>query len=61
VIPFIRDEERLAIFLDDSNTSYLIAFPDFYPLLDKRAEPVFVTKGIGTKLGGENMKVYRWP
>ncbi len=60
VIPFIRDEERLADFLDQRGAKYLIAFPDFYPLLSKLAKPVFVTDGIGPKLGGENMIVFHW-
>jgi hypothetical protein len=60
VVPFIRDEERLAEFLDRQGVKYLIAFPDFYPLLSERAQPVFITNGIGPDLGGENMVVYHW-
>lgn len=60
VIPFIRDEERLAQYLDDQNVAYLIAFPDFYPLLSEWAKPVFVSDGIGPDLGGNNMVVYHW-
>ena len=60
VIPFIRDEEKLASYLDLQGAKYLIAFPDFYPALIEQAEPVFVTDGFGTKLGGENMVVFRW-
>lgn len=61
VIPFIRDEQRLAEFLDENNVSYLIAFPDFYPSLGLLAEPVFITDGAAPILGGNNMIVYRWP
>ena len=60
VIPFIRDEARLAEFLDESNVSYLIAFPEFYPLLSELAEPVFVTEGFGPEVGGGNMVVFHW-
>ncbi|MBN1451385.1 MAG: hypothetical protein JW963_10255 [Anaerolineales bacterium] len=60
VIPFIRDEQRLAEFLDDSGAVYLIAFPDFYPLLSELGEPVYITAGIGPKLGGNNMVVFHW-
>jgi ABC-type Zn2+ transport system substrate-binding protein/surface adhesin len=60
VLPFIRDEEKLAEFLDEQGASYLIAFPDFYPLLSKQAEPVFITDGIGPDLGGKNMTVFHW-
>jgi hypothetical protein len=60
VVPFIRDEEKLAEFLDEQGAKYLIAFPDFYPLLSERAEPVFITDGIGPELGGEHMIVFHW-
>ncbi len=60
VIPFIRDEGKLADFLDDSGATYLIAFPDFYPLLSELAEPIYITEGIGPKLGGNNMSVFHW-
>jgi hypothetical protein len=60
VIPFIRDEERLTEFLDNSGATYLIAFPDFYPLLSELAEPIYITEGIGPELGGNNMVVFHW-
>jgi hypothetical protein len=60
VIPFFRNEERLAEYLDESGAAYLIAFPDFYPLLSELAKPVFITDGIGPELGGKNMVVYHW-
>ena len=60
VVPFIRNEEKLAEFLDKRGAKYLIAFPDFYPLLSQRAEPLYKTDGIGPELGGENMVVYHW-
>ena len=60
VIPFIRNEEKLAQFLDEQNAAYLVAFPDFYPLLSQWAEPAFVTHGFGPDLGGDNMVVYHW-
>ena len=60
VIPFIRNEEKLAEFLDESDAAYLIAFPEFYPLLSEMGEPVYVTEGIGPELGGENMIVFHW-
>lgn len=60
VVPIIRDEDKLAAFLNEQDAHYLIAFPDFYPLLSQRAEPVFSTDGIGPELGGNNMKVFHW-
>ncbi|MDK1080268.1 MAG: hypothetical protein QGD88_02205 [Anaerolineae bacterium] len=60
VIPIIRNEEKLAEYLDDKNTDYLIAFPDFYPVLSAQLQPAFVTDGIGRELGGENMTIFHW-
>jgi len=60
VIPIIRDEQKLADFLDESGAKYLIAFPDFYPVLSGQAEPVFITDGFGPEIGGNNMIVYHW-
>ncbi len=61
VIPFIRDEGRLAIFLNERRADYLIAFPGFYPALCKSASVVFTTDGpIAPLFGEENMSVFRW-
>lgn len=60
VVPFIRNEEKLAEYLDERGVEYLITFPEFYPQLSKWAEPVFVSNGIGPKLGGNNMVVFHW-
>ncbi len=61
VIPFIRDEARLAAYLDEVGASYLIAFPGFYPRLSRQAEVVFTTGSPITRaLGGENLVVFHW-
>jgi arabinofuranosyltransferase len=61
VIPMIRDENRLAVYLDQQGADYLVTFPDWYPHLSEMAQPVFQTQGIfSVKAGGENMTVYRW-
>jgi len=60
VIPFIRNEEKLAEYLDTRDASYLVAFPDFYPLLVQLAEPVFITNGSGVDAGGDSMVVFHW-
>jgi hypothetical protein len=62
VIPFIRDESRLADYLDQKDADYLIAFPFFYPLLTENAEVVFVTNNSisPTLFDEENMAVYLW-
>jgi len=61
VIPFIRDEPRLTLFLNQNDVSYLITFPEFYPQLAQHHDIVFRTEGIfAPNLGGENMVIYRW-
>jgi hypothetical protein len=60
VIPFIRDEERLSEYLDSKDVGYLVAFPDFYPVLSEQAEPAFVTDGFGVESGGNHMIVFHW-
>jgi hypothetical protein len=61
VIPFIRDEERLAEYMDSSRVDYLVTFPEWYPYLSQRGERVFQTAGqFSIESGGENMVVFRW-
>lgn len=61
VIPFIRDEERLAAYLDVQQADYLITFPDWYPLLVRGGRLIYTTGApFSPALGGENMAVYAW-
>jgi hypothetical protein len=61
VAGFLRDEERLADYLDARGADYLMTFPGWYPRLVARAERVFTTSAtVSPALGGENMAVYRW-
>ncbi len=61
VIPFIRDEGRLAAYLDERGAAYLMTFPGWYPDLAARGELVFQTAGqVSPALGGENMAVFAW-
>lgn len=61
VIPFIRDETRLAEYLDVHHPAYLVTFPNWYPELVLQGELVYQTQSeISPALGGENMAVYRW-
>ncbi|MCE9646810.1 MAG: hypothetical protein K8S20_12490 [Chloroflexi bacterium] len=61
VIPFIRDEARLAEYLDRQGADYLIAFPEFYPHLTAGAATVFMTDSAITRsFGQKNMVVYLW-
>ena len=61
VIPFLRDEARLADYLDQRGAEYFIAFPGQYPDLEARSQLVYSTNGaIAPLLGGDNLCVYRW-
>ena len=60
-IPFMRDEARIAAFLDEKHADYLIAFPAFYPELSRHAKIVYTTMGaFAPRSGYENMAAYRW-
>jgi len=61
VIPFIRDENQLALFLDEKQVDYLITFPDWYPDLTAGQPLVFSSQGkFAPPLGQENMSVFYW-
>ncbi len=62
VIPFIRNESRLTLFLNHRHANYLIAFPAFYPVLTGNLKAVWTTGGpFAPELGEKNMSVYLWP
>jgi hypothetical protein len=60
VIPFIRDEPRLAAHLDAAGADYLIVFPDFYEQLPDGRQVIFTTTDISGQTDGINMTIYRW-
>lgn len=61
VIPFIRDEEKLAMYLDEKNVDLLMTFPDWYPKLTRGKKIIYTTGSVfSPKSGGENMVVYNW-
>jgi hypothetical protein len=61
VIPFMRDEDRLAKFLDQRGANYLVAFPAFYPKLTARLQPIYTSGGkFAPEIGEKNMCVYKW-
>jgi len=62
VIPFLRDEAVLADYLDSRGVEYLIAFPDWYPLLTAGLTPIFSTNApYALAMGETNLAVYQWP
>ena len=61
VVPFLRDEARLARYLDARQADFLMTFPGWYPGLTAGREPVYHSSAdISPGLGGENMAVYAW-
>ena len=61
IVPFIRDEARLAEYLDSNSVDYLITFPSFYPQLTSQAELIFEAgPQAGQPQFDENMQVFRW-
>lgn len=62
VIPFLRDEARIATYLSTRGVTYLVTFPDWYPQLTSGLTLVFTTGAPYAPAFGEtNMAVYRWP
>jgi hypothetical protein len=57
VIPFIRNEPRIADHLYAQGAQYLIIFPDWYPQLSMQAELLFQAPLVN---GAPGMAVYRW-
>lgn len=60
VVPFIRDEPKLAAFMDRRKVQYLIAFPFWYPDLTNHAVSVFSTGGHFVEDSEHNITIYRW-
>jgi hypothetical protein len=61
VIPFIRDEERLADYLDQRGVAVLVTFPGWYDRLASGRDVLYATGGKAVPAaGGENLVVYRW-
>ncbi len=61
VVPFIRNEEKLASYMNERRVDYLIAFPYWYPGLVEYHTPVFTSGGrFVSEPGVENMTIYRW-
>jgi hypothetical protein len=61
VIPFIRDSDRLAGYLDEQSADYLIVFPGQYPRLTSQKSPLF-TSGLEFDLlrFDDHIQVFQW-
>lgn len=61
VIPFIRDERKLADYLDREQADYLVTFPSWYSDLTDELIPVYQGEGgFAPIFGMDNMAVYEW-
>jgi xanthosine utilization system XapX-like protein len=59
VIPFMRDEEELNLYLEQVGADYLMTFPNWYPRLTAERRAIFVTGAMfSPRQGGENMAIY---
>lgn len=59
VVPFIRDEARLAEYLDSTQAGYLVTFPAWYPQLVE-GRTVLFQAGSDRFPFDDNVTVYRW-
>jgi hypothetical protein len=59
VVPFIRDETRLAEYLDSTSAGYLITFPNWYPQLVEGRSALFSAGSVEFPFN-DNMSVYQW-
>jgi hypothetical protein len=61
VIPILRDEAALAVYLEERGADYLVTFPSWYPALTRGLSPVFTTDApFAPAAGADNMAIYLW-
>lgn len=61
VIPFIRDQEQLAAYLDRKGADYLVTFPSWYPEMVEDLRLAYESEGEFSSLFGmDRMSVYLW-
>jgi hypothetical protein len=61
VIPFIRDENQIARWLDQQQVDYLVVLSGWYSTLPVGKMQVFTTNGsFAVDSGGSNMQIFRW-
>lgn len=62
IIPIIRDEEKIAEYLDKNDVAYLIIFPDWYSNLTISREIIYQSQGAILEIESQNfMAIYKWP
>jgi hypothetical protein len=61
VIPFIRDESRMARWLDEKNADYLVVLSGWYPKLPDGKPVVYQSAGLFVlQAGGDPIQIYLW-
>ena len=61
VVPFIRDQDQIAAYLDRRGADFLVTLPDFYPGLVTQLEKVYPPDASCAPASGEaTMCVFRW-
>jgi len=61
IIPFLRDEPRLAAYLDQRGVRWLVTFPGWYSALTHGKPVAYSSAGKFSPANrGENITVYRW-
>ena len=61
VIPIIRNEDALMLYLNEKDVDYILTFPSWYTSLVDNKISLYTTNGVfAPAVGGENMQVYQW-
>jgi hypothetical protein len=61
IIPFINNEEKLGLYLDQKNVNYLMTFSDWYPNLIEKGNEIYRSDSrFSPDAGGGNMIVIKW-
>jgi len=60
VISFLRNEEKLADYLDERQVNYLIVFPSWYNTLSEGLPLVYNTENLSPSASSKTMTVYEW-
>lgn len=61
VIPFIRDEPRMATWLDQQQANYLVVLSGWYDTLPQGRDVVYQSEGtFSPQAGGGSMIIYQW-
>jgi hypothetical protein len=61
VVPFIRDQGRLAAYLDERGVDYLVTLPSFYPDLVAQKVSIYPPNDSCSPAADQaTMCVYRW-